>query len=221
MSYETQFAQAIERLVGESLAVQPTLAEVFETLEHAAAACERATERAKTLAPPSRPIQCDKGCSWCCTMRVAATPPEALHIAAFLRARLSDDEMAELQERLARIERRTRGLSWHQHIRLHLPCPLLRDNSCSVHPVRPFVCRSHNSLDVKHCEEYERGPSEMMVPMYKPQQDITNGTAHGLSAGLAAAGLDGDHVELVSALRTALEVPDVGERWLAGERVFA
>src|SRR5579875_3483778 len=113
MSYESRFAQAIERLVSESLANQPTLDQVFEVLEHAADACERATERAKTLAPPSRPIKCDKGCSWCCTMRVAVTPPEALRIAAHLRAYLSEEAMGELRERLALVGERTRDLSWH------------------------------------------------------------------------------------------------------------
>ena len=90
----------------------------------------------------------------------------------------------------------------------------------TVSAERPFACRSHNSLNAKYCEEYARVPTEMMVPMYKPQQDVTNGTARGLSAGQTAAGLNGDYAELVAALLTALETPDAAERWLAGEQVF-
>lgn len=34
------------------------------------------------------------------------------------------------------------------------------------------------------------------------------------------AGLQGGTLELITALHTALETPDIAERWLAGERVF-
>jgi Fe-S-cluster containining protein len=220
MSYEAQSEQIVTRLVAASLADEPTLAQAFEVLEHATAACVRATERVQSLAPPTRPIQCDQGCAWCCTMRVAVTPLEVLRIADYLRGQQTDEGLAALQARLIQTLVHTHDLTWRQHVRLSLPCPLLRDNLCSVHPVRPFVCRSHNSLDVKCCEEFSRVPTEMMVPMYRPQQDITNGTARGLSAGLTAAGLDGEYRELVSTLLTALETPDAGERWLAGEPVF-
>jgi len=38
---------------------------------------------------------------------------------------------------------------------------------------------------------------------------------------MESAGLQGELLELVSALRTALDTPDAAERWLNGERVFA
>ena len=43
----------------------------------------------------------------------------------------------------------------------------------------------------------------------------------GVGGGLESVGLDGEDLDLTIALRIALEAPDVGERWLAGEPVFA
>lgn len=219
MSYEDQVSDTIKRLVSESLRDNPTLEQVFTVVEHASAACEHATSRALTLRPPSRPIACQAGCAWCCTERIHVTPAEALRIAAWLRENVASQELAALRERLAEVASQTNGLTWQEHVRLRIPCPLLKNNFCSVHVVRPLVCRSHNSLDSKQCERHMQNPSEAIVA-YKPQQEIANGTAKGLNAGLAAAGLDGEFVELVSALRTIFDNEEIDQRWLDGERLF-
>jgi hypothetical protein len=59
------------------------------------------------------------------------------------------------------------------------------------------------------------------VPIYWPQQRLAAFVLDGLRAGLEASLLDGELLELTAALRIALETPNVEERWLAGESVFA
>lgn len=221
MSYESQIGGAVERLVALSLADTPTLSQVFEVVAQATDTAERVTERVKALAPPPEPIACRAGCGWCCSLRVAVTPPEALRIAAFLRENLSDDELADLQQRLAETEGRTRGLDWPEHVALGIPYPLLVEESCSIHPVRPLSCRGYNSVDVGRCRQYAARPGSVTIPVYTPQQEIAAGLRAGLAAGLEAVGLQGEFGELVAGLRLVLETPDVGERWLSGERVFA
>jgi hypothetical protein len=50
---------------------------------------------------------------------------------------------------------------------------------------------------------------------------VAGGTQLGLTQASQESGLAGDDLELTAALRIALEVPDAGARWLAGEAVFA
>jgi hypothetical protein len=59
------------------------------------------------------------------------------------------------------------------------------------------------------------------VPVYAPQQRLAAFVLDGLRAGLDESKLDGTLLELSAALRVAVETPDVQERWLAGESVFA
>lgn len=45
--------------------------------------------------------------------------------------------------------------------------------------------------------------------------------SEGVRQGLGQVGLSGQKVELLRALRLALDTPDAEERYLAGERIFA
>ena len=220
-AYEAQFRDAVSRLVAEALTEERSLERAFECVALAAETHGRATERALDRTPPPRPIACAKGCAWCCHLKVAVTPAEALRLAAHVRETLGGEELSALVRRLAETEACTWGLPWQEHIALGLPCPLLTDDACSVHPVRPLSCRGHNSLDAHQCARYNRFQGQITIPVYTPQADIAAGVRAGLSDGLEAAGLQGELLELVSALRTALETPDAAARWLSGERLFS
>lgn len=221
MSAVTQYEEAIQRLAAGALREATTPEDVYAIVDAATDAAERSTARALTLAPPPEPIACRAGCAWCCTMRVAVSPPELLRIAAHLRATRSEDELAALRQRLAETEARTHGLDWRQHVLLGVFCPLLVNAACSIHTVRPLACRSHNSLDADRCRQDYEHRFTVTIPLYAPQQDIASGICRGLSRGVEAAGREGGYVELVAGLRVALETQDATERWLAGEAIFA
>jgi hypothetical protein len=58
------------------------------------------------------------------------------------------------------------------------------------------------------------------VPHDEAQRDIRSNVLDGLIAGLKDGGLRSEALELIAALSIALDQPDAGERWLAGEPVF-
>ncbi|MFP3937130.1 MAG: YkgJ family cysteine cluster protein [Phycisphaerae bacterium] len=96
-------------------------------------------------------VPCRPGCSACCRYLVPVSAPEAV--------RLTDElEILPLRRRkafqlaFARAARRinsagpppvSHGLAavsrWYAN--MHLDCPLLRDELCSIYPLRPLACR--------------------------------------------------------------------------------
>jgi Fe-S-cluster containining protein len=114
-----------------------------------------------------RTVSCRAGCGACCRQLVAISVFEAEALAEWIRA-LPPEEQAELRGRfdaallalrdagmLARIDaQHWGGLSESErreqvsklaldYIQLRVPCPFLREESCSIHPIRPLVCREY------------------------------------------------------------------------------
>src|SRR5690606_3275106 len=54
--------------------------------------------------PPASPIACRRGCSTCCQAKVLVVAPEALRIAAFLRAQRTPEELASLASRVRDVD---------------------------------------------------------------------------------------------------------------------
>jgi Fe-S-cluster containining protein len=165
-------------------------------------------------------LACNKGCSWCCSLEVGVTAPEVFAITDYLRDTLSPEELQGLRARLTELSPRAREASPTARHRLRIRCPLLVDNRCSVYPVRPVACRGWNSTDARACEISYGSFYQKDVPFSVTMRDQIIAIREGLSLGAKDAGLQGDNLELISALHVALETHDVEARWLAGERVF-
>lgn len=104
-------------------------------------------------------VSCAKGCGACCRQLVPISPTEARHLAAVV-ASLPPRRAAEVRKRftdaLAKLESadlpprgnpdtdkpayREFGLAY---FRQGVPCPFLEEESCSIHPRRPLVCREY------------------------------------------------------------------------------
>ncbi|WP_437475887.1 YkgJ family cysteine cluster protein [Sorangium sp. So ce1014] len=184
-----------------------------EALEEAAVAAE----------PPARPIACRAGCSTCCVSKVLVLAPEVLRIAAHLRATRTEAELAALAERVRAADTATRGLSRLERAEAGVPCPLLDERgACSVHAVRPVVCAGWTSLDAAACERHFAAPAAVpTAPMHRPGYEVANAVLAGLGWAAREQGLDAAPLELIAALRIALDRPNAGERWLARLPVFA
>jgi Fe-S-cluster containining protein len=107
-----------------------------------------------------RTVSCQKGCGACCRQVVPLSPPEAWLIAdvvAGMRQPRRDEVLAvfahagEVLERsgidqqlAGRIEtvEQMMGLAL-SYFALGVPCPFLRDESCSIYPYRPSICREY------------------------------------------------------------------------------
>jgi hypothetical protein len=191
----------------------------------AAAASDRAAEllrAALAREPPPSPVACARGCSACCVSKVVAVAPEVLRIAAHLRATLDPDALAALMERVRATDERTRGLSRRERALEGAPCPLLVDDACSVHEVRPLLCRGWTSLDAGACARHFADPAGAPVPGgHAPAYELASAVLAGLGRAALDAGRDGALLELVAALRIALERPNAGARWDARLPVFS
>jgi len=160
---------------------------------------------------PEGKFDCKPGCSYCCSYRVEALPPEVFLLAAELR-KLPADALEAVTARLREHAVKARGLRPEHH---NLPCPLLVDSKCSVYEHRPFGCRRMNSLDVEVCKDPNGSPPENEELNLKAAA-MFNGTVEGyLKRQLPAY----PH-ELGQALLKALEDPGLEERWFKGEQVF-
>lgn len=179
---------------------------------------------AQVAQSPERPLHaCAAGCTYCCHLPVDITAPEALRMAAYLRQRLSSASLAALRTRLAATADRVRDLSYEDHSQARIPCALLIDGTCAAYASRPFACRAWNSTSRASCEEiFEHGdPVLMLPPLDLSAYEAVWQVALGLSDGLKQSRLDSATYELHSILQRALETPNVTERWLQHEEVFA
>ena len=109
-----------------------------------------------------REVACAKGCGTCCRQLVAVSHHEALllaHVVASLKAGERERIMAGFRSTVQALERA--GLlaeiieSHANHLldqnrvqeaqrrywELQLPCPFLFEDACSIHPLRPLLCR--------------------------------------------------------------------------------
>lgn len=102
---------------------------------------------------------CRKGCATCCTRSVTMTSLEGNEILTFLTEENRLAEIAEpaFQPGANRQARCTTNTFVAAHLRDEAveepenwdlrPCPFLKEDSCTIYPVRPFGCRLFASLD--------------------------------------------------------------------------
>jgi Fe-S-cluster containining protein len=217
LEFEARRAERVRTV--EALRNGRTRLTLIEIADHGAKVAEDTVRQAAQAEPPPRSA-CKEGCDWCCHLTVGTTVPEVVRIVEYLRQVLAPADFAALRERVVRLDDERRGLKSAGRRAPRLPCALLVDRRCTAYAVRPVTCRGFNSRDASRCEQFvtASGPAP---PLYEPQVRLTAFVLDGMRAGLAQSGLAGERVELTSALRIALEGPDVVERFLAGDPAFA
>jgi hypothetical protein len=212
--YVSEGARAI---AGAVLSAGRSVEGLHEVVDDLAALGDEYMSRSPTNAAL---LACKKGCSTCCSRPVVTTAPSVVRLAAWLRERLTPEALSEVQRRVATIDDATRGRMLTPRGRPPNPCALLVDGACSVYPVRPFVCRAWNALDVEECKRaLSNDAIQMRFDLY--QRTTFAAVEDGVRLALEDAGLDNVDLELMAALRVALERPNVGEEWLSGQPVFA
>ncbi|MEG3617866.1 YkgJ family cysteine cluster protein [Magnetovibrio sp. PR-2] len=198
-----------------------TLKKILRMAERALARADRAIAEAEDVLPPQPPIACKAGCPFCCHIRLTASAPEVLLLLTHIQTTWAEDDVQGLLGKVRNLDGVTRGKSDHKRAQQRLPCPLLKDGSCSVHQVRPLSCRAVASVDVGACREAYNARMESGVPMYEPQYQIANGAGYGLYAGLAQNGLEAENIEIIAALALGLDDHKIGNKWLKGLDPFA
>ncbi len=215
------YRSAAREVTRQIVAEGRSIAKVEELAYVAADYADREVEawRGRPEAPEG--IACRAGCSYCCHVQVATTVPEILAIAGMLVEERTPEELALIRERIERHYRAGLGPDGGRRRTIGRTCPLLEAGSCSIHEYRPLACRGWNSLDVVRCLSFYQDPGQVgTIPTDPIQRAINQGIAQGMQAGLESRGLAGRAVELVAALRIALDDPTAADRWLAGEPAF-
>ena len=130
---------------------------------------------------------CAKGCSACCRAQpVPVAPQEAYALLRLVEAlpaarratvearfadrvrRLQDAGLAELLlEPPPGVDTTAARAIAQAYFALHLACPFLQDDACSIHPQRPFVCRQYLvSSDPALCTDPFANPVQVIpVPL--------------------------------------------------------
>jgi len=161
---------------------------------------------------PKQPLQCQKGCNYCCHNFVSASAPQIFAIARFVR---DTEEVDRKLEEIKSIDDQTRGVERSQRYLSRQSCALLKDGVCSVYEHRPTACRGMASHDVETCEKRLDG---IHTP---PAYEVIRGLVDfAFMAALRVCQLPLQSYELNHGIRVALEQPDAEQRWLDGEDVF-
>lgn len=108
-----------------------------------------------------RRVSCRAGCAACCRHMIAISPPEAFYlvdlIESFDHARRTDvlGRISKIESELERLQMVDELMNpqyvdeavlpiARKYFLLGMPCPFLEDESCTIHPHRPVVCREYN-----------------------------------------------------------------------------
>lgn len=156
-------------------------------------------------------FHCKPGCSYCCSLRVEAVPPEIFLLARELR-KLPKLEFDALLDQISAQARYANGLRMESYDR---PCALLKEGRCSIYDFRPGMCRKLYSLDVNACQT----PGADAPEDKELFTDIA-ALVVGANEGYGRAKFPNDSHELSQALWVALTDEKAEDRWFNGDEVF-
>jgi Fe-S-cluster containining protein len=173
--------------------------------------------------PLPQPLACQEGCDACCHNLVELTPPEALLLGHHIHRHFSDGEkdlvLTQVAKNLALAARKSKVAL--ATLRQELPCPLLRGRRCSVHPIRPLVCRAMHALNRERCEADLLSRSLAGSQYYAHRHEIAMSVSAGIIEGCREVGCQDATLSLDRALRDIFSQENCVERWVAGEAVFS
>jgi len=162
-------------------------------------------------------LECRQGCDYCCRGYVSATAPQVFAAAKAIRAQAAH---VAAFARVAAAAEKVQGLDWQTRCRMHEPCPLLVEGSCSIYPARPLACRGFVSFSVAACRRaFDMHTSDVLVPTV--YGSVRSALESSLRAALKHHALSYESYELDTALSRVLTHPGAEAAWLNGEDVFA
>ena len=167
-------------------------------------------------------LACERGCSYCCHLRVEIRPHDAFVLAQHIRAKYTAAQQAQTIARIEENLRRIAPLSPAQHVRAGIPCALLVEGACSAYEARPATCRKYYSVSVETCRNAFLDTSAPLTGALE-DDDVRlagNAVALGHAKGLEDAGYDATLYELHDALLRALTQPKAEKRYRDRKRPF-
>lgn len=213
------FYRELHRAFDSSIQLHAGHGRLIDTLM--SRACESFSGTVSQQCAEEPPLACRRGCATCCSLRVAATAPEVLLIARFLRAIMPQllDRDIDLEARIREVDAYTRGLSELQRTRLRQSCPFIARGVCVIYSVRPLACRGHTSHDVRACVDAAAGRRDD-IPYSQGHRLVRALVQNAMQSSLRDQGLAWGLYELNHSVLLALD-SDAEPAWLAGQDVFS
>jgi Fe-S-cluster containining protein len=106
----------------------------------------------------NQPIECKKGCDFCCHQPVYALDYEMQFLNTFIKANFPEEEQREIKIRAKKNRDFLKDTNKTEILNSKQPCPLLRDDTCSVYEARPMACRIYLSTNVNTCKIFYKQP---------------------------------------------------------------
>lgn len=175
---------------------------------------DRAIRRVHEVCGDGDQVACQIGCTYCCRFPVAASAPEILRIAAYVRDRFDPARQAALDARLDAHIAATGGMDMEQRDRVRPDCPFLESGACSVYEARPVACRGVSSYDADACrEDCDQPGAGVEIPTNALRELAHGAVREGLAVACRSAGADHRPLELARAYRIAAADPTLAETW--------
>ena len=214
------YARQVRQVAGSLMSSGRDAAGISGRIHLLTVAMERDLVRFGVSSEMSR-VVCGPGCGACCVLNVAVLFPEAVTITWFLQRRLSEGDLDKLRVRLQTLLRKTRWLDDEERLFLRIPCAFLDERGyCTIHVVRPLLCRAITSTDQEACHD-----AIVMVPlngmpvvdMNLFQKQLVETVYSELGQSLEDLGLDWRPRRLSSAVLSLLAEPEMISSFVSGE----
>jgi Fe-S-cluster containining protein len=182
---------------------------------------DRSIRQVHAACHDGRRVACRSGCTYCCMVPVAASAPEVLAIATFVRERFDEERQAALDRRVEANISATEGMDMSQRDRVRLDCPFLEAGKCTVYEVRPIACRGYSSYSVDDCrEDYERPGTGVEVHTNGLRELVFGAIREGLAIACKSASVEHRLLELVRAYKIASKDLTLTENWRSRPGAF-
>jgi len=106
------------------------------------------------------PIECSKGCEWCCNQPVYALDYELDFLKQYMLSNFPISEKKALKKRALEKKMKLDKLEKDKLLNAKHPCPLLKNGICLAYNARPMACRIYLSSNVKSCLKFYDSPED-------------------------------------------------------------
>jgi len=104
------------------------------------------------------PVDCKKGCFYCCHQAVFANSYELHYLGNFINNTFYTTEKDAVIKRAVEKNDKTKKMNDDEVLHYKSPCPLLVDGACSAYNARPMACRIYLSMQLESCVEFYKNP---------------------------------------------------------------
>lgn len=107
-----------------------------------------------------QPVDCKKGCEWCCHQPVFALQHEMDYLNHFIDIQFNESQKQIIAEKAEKKKQAFGFLNEKELLNAKFPCPLLENGACTAYKARPMACRIYLSYNVKSCLRFFHQPAE-------------------------------------------------------------